>query len=90
MEIGAGQCANMIRRSLYLTALLLVALSLAAFDTSSKPDPHTPQYNMGYEAGRRDERKDICNKFEKRSVIASTILGEARMILIRAFWAAHS
>ena len=67
-----------------------LALGLAAFDARPKPDPKNQQYVMGYQAGRRDERADLCNRFEKHKTVAAGLLGEARMILIRAFCAARS
>jgi hypothetical protein len=73
-------------RIAFSVALVCAALGAAAFD-SPKPDPGNPQYRMGYLAGRRDERNDLYNRFEKHSAVAATLLGEARMILIRAFCA---
>ena len=71
-------------------ALLLVglALGLAGFDTPPKPDPKNQQYIMGYQAGRRDERAELCSRFEKHAAVATGLLGEARMVLIRTFCAA--
>ena len=73
-------------RIVFSAALVCAAFSVAAFD-SPRPDPNNPQYRMGYLAGRRDERTDLCNRFEKHSAMAATLLGEARMVLIRAFCA---
>jgi 2-hydroxychromene-2-carboxylate isomerase len=72
--------------------LLLVGLvlGLAGFDAPPKPDPKSQQYRMGYEAGRRNERADLCSRFEKHAAVATGLLGAARMILIRAFCAAHN
>ena len=64
-----------------------VAFGMAAFDSPPKPNPNNPQYMMGYQAGRRDERADLCNRFEKHSTIAEGLLGQARMALIRTFCA---
>jgi hypothetical protein len=75
-------------RIVFALLLCCSALGLAGFDTPPKPDPHNPQYRMGYEAGRRDERADLCNRFEKHKTVAAGLLGEARMILIHAFCAA--
>ena len=73
-------------------ALLQVslALGLAAFDTPPKPDPKNQQYILGYQAGRRDERADLCRRFEKHAAVATGLLGEVRMVLIRAFCEARS
>jgi len=73
-------------------ALLLVGLALgvAGFDTPPKPEPKNQQYIMGYQAGRRDERAELCSRFERHAAMATGLLGEARMVLIRAFCAAHS
>ena len=70
----------------FSAVLACAALGAAAFD-SPRPDPGNPQYRMGYLAGRRDERTDLCNRFEKHSAVAATLLGEARMVLIRTFCA---
>lgn len=50
-----------------------------------KPNPRDPQFLLGYAAGRQDERIDLCQRFEKHSAVAETLLGKARMMLIRAF-----
>jgi hypothetical protein len=75
-------------RIAFSVVLVCAAFSVAAFD-NSKPDPGNPQYRMGYLAGRRDERNDLCNRFEKHSAAAATLLGQARMVLIRAFCASR-
>ena len=65
-------------------ATVCIALATAVLG-APQPDPKSPQYIMGYQAGRRDERADLCGRFEKHSALAVTLLGEARMVLIRAF-----
>jgi len=69
--------------------LACIVCAPAAFAVPAKPDPKSPQYIMGYEAGRRDERADLCNRFEKHGAVATGLLGQARMVLIRAFCAAR-
>jgi hypothetical protein len=72
-------------RVAFSAVMICVAFGLAAFETPPKPEPKNPQYKLGYQAGRRDERADLCSRFEKHSAAATTLLGDARMILIRAF-----
>jgi hypothetical protein len=67
--------------------LSLTAFGPAAFAQDRKPDTRDPQYMMGYQAGRRDERADLCGRFEKHSTVAAGLLGEVRMALIRTFCA---
>jgi hypothetical protein len=68
--------------------LLAISASVTgAQGQDRKPDPQNSQYQMGYQAGRRDERAELCGKFEKHSAVATGLLGEARMLLIRAFCA---
>jgi hypothetical protein len=80
----------MARRAAGAVSCLVLFLAFApATFAAPKPNPHDPQYTMGYQAGRRDERADICRKFEKHSALATTLLGKARILLIRAFCSAH-
>lgn len=77
-------------RMVFALLLVGIALGLAGFDTPPKPEPKSQQYIMGYQAGRRDERADLCSRFEKHAAVATGLLGAARMVLIRAFCAARS
>jgi hypothetical protein len=78
-----------IRKIAILMMVGCTTLGLSAADSLPKPDIHNPQYVLGYEAGRRDERADLCNRFEKHSTLAATLLGDARILLIRAFCASR-
>jgi hypothetical protein len=70
-------------KRIVMTALCLTLSSQAI--SAPKPDPRNPQYMLGYSAGRRDERMDLCQRFERHSALAQTLLGQARMMLIRTF-----
>ena len=76
-------------RIAFSAVLAFAVLGSDALAQYQKPDTHNPQYLMGYQAGRRDERADLCGRFEKHSTIATELLGEVRMALIRAFCAAR-
>jgi hypothetical protein len=78
-----------IRKIAFSMMVACTILGLSAFDSLPKPDTHNPQYMLGYEAGRRNERTDLCNRFEKHSTVAATLLGDARILLIRAFCASR-
>jgi hypothetical protein len=69
--------------------LVMAALGSGASGQPQKPDVHSPQYIMGYQAGLRAERADLCSRFEKHSVVAENLLGKARMALVRAFCASR-
>jgi hypothetical protein len=69
--------------------LVLAVLGSDANGQAQKPDVHNPQYVMGYQAGLRAERADLCSRFEKHSVVAENLLGKARMALVRAFCASR-
>jgi hypothetical protein len=67
--------------------LAFTAAGLAAFGFPIKPNIPDKQFNLGFEAGRRAERADLCQRFEKHSTVATGLLGDARMATIRAFCA---
>ena len=74
--------------SRYMKPIVMSALCLTLSSQAigaPKPDPKNPQYILGYSAGRRDERIDLCQRFERHSAVAQTLLGQARMVVIRAF-----
>jgi hypothetical protein len=75
----------MKRTAILGASILSLLLSSPALGIGAKPDPRNPQYQMGYSAGRRDERLDLCRRFEKHSSVAESLLGRARIVLIRAF-----
>jgi hypothetical protein len=75
-----------MRRTIILgLSFLSFILASPALGADPRPDPRSPQYRLGYSAGRRDERLDLCRRFEKHSVVAESLLGRARMVLVRAF-----
>jgi hypothetical protein len=76
-----------VARAAILIVLGLVAVGPSALGQPPKPDARNQQYKMGYQAGRRDERVDLCHRFESHSAIAEGLLGKARMGLVRAFCA---
>ena len=88
MAVDESRIEMKFARIALSAVLICTAHSVAAFG-KAKPDPNNPQYRMGYLAGRRDERGDLCSRFEKHSAVAATLLGQARMVLIRAFCASR-
>ena len=71
--------------SRFLAAFIVLEMLVPASYAATKANRKDEQYQVGYQAGRRDERADLCRRFEKHSAAAETLLGEARMVLIRAF-----
>ena len=75
-----------MKRTVILGALFLgLVLGSAALAANPKHDLRNPQYMLGYSAGRRDERLDLCQRFERHITVAQSLLGQARMVLVRAF-----
>ena len=75
-------------------ALSLLALGCVLASCNKPPAPKAgnaqvksdnEQYMRGYRAGRRDERRDLCNKFEQHKAGVAGALGAARMGLIHTF-----
>jgi hypothetical protein len=76
------------------TVIFLVVFSGTLAGASFAKPPPAPtarqQYMMGYQAGRRDERAELCNRFEKHKDVVAGVLGAVRMALIHAFCAMRS
>jgi len=75
-------------RLVRITLCLLLCGALVACEKPPAPaKPDNKDYMRGYSAGRRDERKAICDRFEQHKAGFQGALGSARMGLIHTFCA---